>query len=242
MLRAQHGRRRFGVGLPQGPNPLGTSHVRRVESEDSWRELLSHLLVIFLSLRSRNDSLTSPLLSQPRLSHNDTGNLKTGARMSFKKNVWYSIVVLSVAACGSAPTRAPFQGYPFVEVKGITAEEIQSRFSVNCLEGGKVVHSSPYSVTCARPMGDSMGELMYRALLTEKYASNPELMMQSAWTKTSSGMMRVTATAWIEHQNAFGKASRNDLNQDSNKYAIQEALDNFKRNVEKSSPSLKQER
>lgn len=157
--------------------------------------------------------------------------------MNFEKISTYLLIAVLVTGCGSSPTRPPFQGQPFVEVKGITAEEIQSRFSVNCLDGGKVVQSTPYSLTCARPMGDSMGELMYRALLTEKYASNPEVMTQTAWAKTTSGAMRVTATVWIEHQNAFGKTTRNDFNGDNTKYQIQEALDKFKRSVEESAPS-----
>lgn len=152
--------------------------------------------------------------------------------MHFGTTLTYSLAAAFVTACSATPVRPPFQGQPFVEVKGVTAEEIQSRFSVNCLDGGKIVQSTSYSLTCARPMGGSTAELMYRALLTEKYASNPEVMMQTAWAKTSYGTMRVTATVWIEHQNAFGKATRNDLNADSTKYQIQEGLDKFKRNVE----------
>jgi hypothetical protein len=145
--------------------------------------------------------------------------------------------VVFVAACSGAPLRPPFPGQPFVEVSGITPEEVQSRFSVNCLDGGRVIASSQFSVTCARPMGGSTGELMYRALLTERNASNPDLMMQTAWTKTLGGTIRVTATLWIEHQNAFGKITRNDLAADETKYQIQEALNTFKRNVEMSRPS-----
>lgn len=155
--------------------------------------------------------------------------------MRFETALTYSLTAAFVAACSATPARPPFQGQPFVEVKGVTAEEIQSRFSVNCLDGGKIVQSTSYSLTCARPMGDSSAELMYRALLTEKYASNPEVMMQVAWSKTSAGAMRVTATTWIEHQNAFGKVTRNDLNADSTKYQLQEGLDKFKRNVEAAS-------
>ncbi len=152
--------------------------------------------------------------------------------MHLGRTLTYSLAAVFISACSTSPTRPPFHGQPFVEVKGITAEEIQSRFSVNCLDGGKIVQSTSYSLTCARPMGDSTAELMYRALLTEKYASNPEVMMQTAWAKTSDGVMKVTATIWIEHQNAFGKATRNDLNADSTKYQLQEGLDKFKRNVE----------
>lgn len=159
--------------------------------------------------------------------------------MSLTRLLSILTLALSIVACNSSPTRPIFQGQPFVEVTGISAEEIQSRFSVNCLDGGKIVQNSPYSVTCARPMGDSMGEMMYRAMLTEKYASNPEVMIQTAWAKTSSGAMRVTATMWIEHQNAFGKATRNDLNADNTRYQIQEALDKFKSNAEASIATAK---
>lgn len=144
--------------------------------------------------------------------------------------------VLIVTACSGTPSRPPFPGQPFVEVAGISPEEIQSRFSVNCLDGGRIVASSQYSVTCARPMGGSVGELAYRALLTERNASNPDLMLQTAWAKTSQGTIRVTATLWVEHQSAFGKTTRNDLAADETKYQIQESLNTFKRNVEGSKP------
>lgn len=154
--------------------------------------------------------------------------------MNFQGFSHYVVLALFVTACSAAPTQPAFKGQPFVEVRGVTAEEIISRFSVNCLDGGKIVQSTSHSLTCARSMGASGGELIYRALLTEKNASNPEVMMQTAWTKTLSGAMRVTAIAWIEHQNAFGKVTRNDLNDDSTKYQIQEALEKFKLNVEAS--------
>ncbi len=157
--------------------------------------------------------------------------------MNFAKTLRYSVVALSVAACSSAPARPPFKGYPFVDVKGINAEEIQSRFSVNCLDGGRISQVGPYSLTCARPMGDSIGELMYRGLLTEKYASNPEIMTQTAWAKTVTGTMRITVTVWFEHQNAFGKTTREGFNDDNTKYTIQGALDNFKRSIEESRSS-----
>ncbi|UCV28087.1 hypothetical protein [Ferribacterium limneticum] len=142
-------------------------------------------------------------------------------------------LAVSLAGCSSAPSRPPFKGQPSVEVNGIAGDEIQSRFSVNCLDGGgKVVQSSQFSLTCATPMGSSMREMMFRALLTEKYASNPEITVQLAWAKLSAGKMKVTATAWLEHQNAFGKSTRDSLDADATKYELQGALDTFKKNVE----------
>lgn len=138
-----------------------------------------------------------------------------------------------LAGCTSAPSRPPFTGQPSVEVNGITGDEIQARFSVGCLDGGgKVIQSSPYSLTCATPMGTSTRDMLYRALLTEGNASNPDVVLQFSWAKLPSARMKVTATGWIEHQNAFGKSTRNSLNGDATKYELQEALDGFKKNFE----------
>lgn len=143
------------------------------------------------------------------------------------------VISVSLAGCSSTPSRPPFKGQPSVEVSGITGEEIQARFSVNCLDsGGKVVQSSAYSLTCSTPMGTSTRDMLYRALLTEGNASNPDVVLQFAWAKSPSARMKVTATGWIEHQNAFGKSTRNSLNGDATKYELQEALDGFKKNVE----------
>lgn len=147
-------------------------------------------------------------------------------------------LAVSLSGCTSAPSRPPFKGQPSVEVNGITGDDIQARFSINCLDaGGKVVQSSPYSLTCATPMGTSTRDMLYRALLTEGNASNPDVVLQFAWAKLTSARMKVTATGWIEHQNAFGKSTRNALNGDSTKYELQEALDGFKKNVESNTGS-----
>lgn len=156
--------------------------------------------------------------------------------MHTPKLLCYLALVLSLSACSTAPERAPFSGQPLVDIRGISSEELQSRIALNCLNGGRVVQSSQFSVTCARPMGSSMSELMYRALLTEKYASNPDVIAQIAWASAGDGTMRITATMWLEHQSAFGKTTRNDLNDDSTKYTLQDALDNLKHKIEASKP------
>jgi hypothetical protein len=157
--------------------------------------------------------------------------------MKYQRIVLYTAITLIVTACSATPPKSAFKGQPFVEIRGTTAEEIQSRFSVNCLDGGKIVQSTPYSLTCAKQMGMSGGELMYRALFTEKNASNPDVMLQFAWAKTPTGTMRITGTVWVEHQNAFGRVTREDFNDDNTKHQIQEALDRLKRNVEESKSS-----
>lgn len=153
--------------------------------------------------------------------------------MNIRLNAVLVAIAVSLTGCSSTPSRPPFKGQPSVEVNGISGDEIQARFSVNCLDaGGKVVQSSPYSLTCATPMGTSTRDMLYRALLTEGNASNPDVVLQFAWAKLPSARMKVTATGWIEHQNAFGKSTRNSLNADSTKYELQEALEGFKKNFE----------
>jgi hypothetical protein len=139
----------------------------------------------------------------------------------------FSIVL---TGCASPP---PFPGNPTVVVAGMTPDEAQSHFLSKCVaNGGRVIDSSTYFVTCANPMDNSATSILYKALLTEKHASNPDVTYQIAWTNVRKGL-KISANAWIEHQNAFGKTTRNtNIFGDADKFAFQKSMDDFKKSYE----------
>jgi hypothetical protein len=62
-------------------------------------------------------------------------------------------------------------------------------------------------------MGNSFKETAYKALATERYASNPDFHYQWTFVESFDGVdVLVNSTEWIEHQNAFGKTTRDEIN------------------------------
>jgi hypothetical protein len=138
-----------------------------------------------------------------------------------------------LSACASS--QEPFVGNPNVHVAGVTPTQLAGRSVMKCVQnGGRLVERSDYHTVCAKPMDGSFGSLMYRALLTERYASNPEVSVQTSWAPEANGV-RVSATAWIEHQNAFGKTTRNYIEAPDMKRQMQAGLEAMKAKLESQS-------
>jgi hypothetical protein len=77
--------------------------------------------------------------------------------------------------------------------------------------GGRLVTNTVTLVECTMPMGDSFKENMYRALVVEQRgASNPDFHYQWTFLDSPEGTL-ATAHTWMEHQNAFGKTTRDDV-------------------------------
>ena len=109
-----------------------------------------------------------------------------------------------------------------------TVGQVKEAIVGACAQSGSVISDvSAYSVTCAREMDSSFGSILYRALATERYASNPEVTVLFAVYKSGGGSA-VTARAWIEHENAFGKTTKNYLTSAKNREALMKDLDALK--------------
>jgi hypothetical protein len=80
-------------------------------------------------------------------------------------------------------------------------------------------------------MDGSMNSLVLRALVTEHYSSNPEINVQSSWAAQGNGV-RVSSISWMEHQNAFGKTTKNYLDQPASKRSLQAGLEKMKATIE----------
>ncbi|MBE2244770.1 MAG: hypothetical protein IAE86_18590 [Burkholderiaceae bacterium] len=140
------------------------------------------------------------------------------------KTVFVSLAAtLLLTAC--ATTGEPFEGTPSVLVKA-SAQAVADDLSAHCAQGcGRIVDGGRASLVCAKPFDGSFGALMYRALLTEgSSASNPEVNVQPSWSKEKGGV-RLSALAWVEHQNAFGKATRDYLDAPNLKRELQAGLE-----------------
>lgn len=144
-----------------------------------------------------------------------------------------------LSGCATSGTKE-FAGKPSVVITGMTQEDAQARFTSRCLsKGGRIVETNAYSITCARPMDDSMGSLFYRALATERYASNPEGHTQAAWANAGQNKLRITVNGWLEHQNAFGKTTRNySIFNSAVKEDIQKSLNELKAEIERNNVNI----
>lgn len=150
--------------------------------------------------------------------------------VSMRKSYLISSVLLASVLAGCA-TEQPFEGIPTTFIR-TTPNQIASHLSYKCLQGGgHIVEQTQYNFTCAVPMDGSMSSLFIRALVTENNASNPEFNVQSSWTIEGNGV-RVTSIAWMEHQNAFGKTTRNPLNHPDRMRELQAGLEKMKAALE----------
>jgi hypothetical protein len=94
--------------------------------------------------------------------------------------------------------------------------------------GGRLVSNTATLVECTMPMGDSFKENMYRALVVEQRgASNPDFHYQWTFIDSPEGTL-ATAHTWIEHQNAFGKTTRDDVGPGMAGTILQAAVDAWK--------------
>ncbi|HEJ4022856.1 TPA: hypothetical protein SL472_003592 [Pseudomonas aeruginosa] len=142
---------------------------------------------------------------------------------------WMSIGAITLAALsGCASNVKPFPGAPTVAIKGATPEQAEGFYSNWCLSnGGRLVSSSNNQVVCAKVIPMDTYGMLYRGLMTERYASDPETNFQFSWARFG-GDLRVYLSAWVEHQNAYGKTTRNYLNQDSSKHELQAVAEKSK--------------
>lgn len=115
-----------------------------------------------------------------------------------------------VVGCATAPNGPPPPSSAFF--RNATSAYVAPRLASACATGGgRLVSDTVNLVECTMPMGDSFKENLYRALLVEQRgASNPDFHFQWTLVDMPNGV-QATAHTWIEHQNAFGKTTRDDV-------------------------------
>lgn len=84
-----------------------------------------------------------------------------------------------------------------------------------CVQRGGTVHdASRNMVLCSKPLDNSFNSIMYRALMTESYASNPEVYVSFS-VYSSGSKVGVAVRQWVEHQNVWGKTTKRYLDDEA---------------------------
>jgi hypothetical protein len=118
------------------------------------------------------------------------------------------LVTAAISGCATAPQEPQPTS---VTLERVHIEKVQSAFALACANNqGRIVNQTVNSLECAKPMGNSFKETLYKAAATENYASNPDFHYQWTFVQTDSGVI-VNSYEWLEHQNAFGKTTRVDV-------------------------------
>lgn len=121
---------------------------------------------------------------------------------------------------------------PSTIIQTQSADQVRESLVGVCAGAGMVVQStSPGHVTCSKPLDQQAQGFLYKALLTERHASTPEIFSHFIIYQSSSGV-GVSVREWIEHQNAYGKTTKNYLTHQKSLRAMQDALDNLKRSAD----------
>lgn len=115
-----------------------------------------------------------------------------------------------LVGCATTPSGPPPPSSVFF--RGATSAYVAPRLGVACATGGgRLVSDTVNLVECTMPMSNSFKEDLYRALVVEQRgASNPDFHFQWTLVDMPNGV-QATAHTWIEHQNAFGKTTRDDV-------------------------------
>lgn len=138
--------------------------------------------------------------------------------------------VLALTGCAgqnSKPYRAPH-----VTVRGATVDDARSYYGVKCVEGnGRIETNTPQQLVCIKPFEGSFGEIMYQVLMTERYASTPETKVRFNFFQNRDATT-ISVDVYIEHQNGFGKVTKNYMRNGNLAAQIQSGLDDFKAHYE----------
>lgn len=147
------------------------------------------------------------------------------------KNILAGVAALTaVAGCATTP-QAPYRT-PQVTIVGATVDQVKLPIIQNCVSGGGSVESnSDHQVICAKPMDDSFGSLMYRALATPQYSTNPVLRARSTLVQ-SGGNVFVTIDTYSQYQNAYGQVNTTPIQNNSVGVQAQAMLDGIKASIE----------
>lgn len=117
--------------------------------------------------------------------------------------------LLALAGCASAPSQ-PYRA-PQVSIAGDVTEQAKLLIVQRCVQkGGSIEQNTPSQLVCAVPMGDSFGEMMYRAMATPQYSTRPDRKARYTFVN-AGGQTFITMDAYIENQTAFGRVDRTPI-------------------------------
>jgi hypothetical protein len=146
------------------------------------------------------------------------------------KHISAVALLAATASCATTP-QAPYR-VPQATINGATAEQVKMPIMQACASaGGSIETATDHQIVCAKPMDDSMGSLLYRALATPKYATNPVIRARYTLVE-SGGNVFVTIDTFSQYQNAFGQVNTTPIQNGNIAAQAQGMLDRIKASIE----------
>lgn len=131
-----------------------------------------------------------------------------------------------LTACATGPKVAYVP--PRVTIAGMSVEQAKMRLIPPCVEtGGTIEENSPHQLICAKPFDDSFGSMMYRALLTPSYSTNPSVYVRYSFVD-AGGQLYIAVDTYVQNQTAFGRVDRQPIQNGAIAAQAQSFLDRIK--------------
>jgi hypothetical protein len=121
-----------------------------------------------------------------------------------------SIFMLCISGCATGPTESYTN--PSIRVEGMHADTARSMLAESCVTNGfRIETNTNTQLVCAKAFDSSFGAIMYRALLTPDYSTNPDAKVRYNFFENGSNLL-VAVDIYIEYQNAFGQQNVDPIN------------------------------
>lgn len=140
------------------------------------------------------------------------------------------LVLLTLAGCASTPRVAYVP--PTATFRGVTSDEFRAEMIQRCVRNGATPTVNTESqLVCAKPMDDSMGSLMFRALATPQYSTNPLVQVRFNMARMGSDLIVVT-DFYYEFETAYGQKNVQPIQNGQSAADTQRTLDELKSKLE----------
>ena len=145
--------------------------------------------------------------------------------------------LLALAGCATGPSIA--YRAPQVTINGGTVEAAKMTIVRNCVSGGgSIEQNTADQLVCSKPMDGSFGSMMYRALATPNYSTNPDGKVRYSFVQAGD-QLYITADMYLEYQTAFGQVNRTPITNGNVAAQGQAMLDRIKSEIESGPVGLK---
>lgn len=140
------------------------------------------------------------------------------------------LFLLVLAGCASTPRVAYVP--PTATFRGVTSDEFRAEMIQRCVRNGATPTVNTESqLVCAKPMDGSMGSLMFRALVTPQYSTNPLVQVRFNMARTGTDLVVVT-DFYYEFETAYGQKNVQPIQNGQSAADTQRTLDELKSKLE----------
>lgn len=124
----------------------------------------------------------------------------------------------------TAPLRSTASGFPEADFYNTNMDVVQNKIAEYCNTRGfnlEIVNQN--TIKCSQDITRTGAGMLYAALTTPQYATNPHLNSVFTMFKTAKGI-KVTTNVFVESQNAFGQVKRNEVRNNETLNVLQQRL------------------